>query len=377
MPYWRLSGVYFCYFASLGAIFPFWGPYLKQQGFNAQAIGELMAIIMATKIIAPNLWHLCAYRYSSTIKQARLAALLTWISFLLVFWAKGFWHLALVMGLFSFFWNASLPQFEAITLNHLRERVRQYGNIRLWGSIGFIVTVIGLGQGLEHLGVWLVPVVMLITYIGLWLASLLIPEPKIEEHALNLVESPVLFVERLALLCACFMMQASHGVYYAFYSLYLEQHGYADILIGRLWALGVIVEVGLFSIMQQILQYAGTRRILIVSLALATLRWLLIGIFPQYLYILTIAQGLHAFTFGAFHASAIHLVHNYFPGRSQSMGQGLYSSLSFGAGGAVGSLISGYLWVDIGPTLTFMIAAGIAFLGATIAWIWVDPQHRY
>ncbi|NNF97645.1 MAG: MFS transporter, partial [Halobacteria archaeon] len=56
MPYWRLSGFYFFYFASLGALLPYWGLYLKSQGYDITAIGDLMAIIMATKIISPNIW---------------------------------------------------------------------------------------------------------------------------------------------------------------------------------------------------------------------------------------------------------------------------------------------------------------------------------
>ena len=56
MPYWRLSSFYFFYFAALGGLVPYWGLYLKQLGFDAVAIGTLMAIPMATKFVAPYLW---------------------------------------------------------------------------------------------------------------------------------------------------------------------------------------------------------------------------------------------------------------------------------------------------------------------------------
>jgi PPP family 3-phenylpropionic acid transporter len=333
---------------------------------------------MATKVVAPNVWGWLADRTGRRMLMVRIASLLSWLTFLGVFQARDFWGLALVMSLFSFFWNASLPQVEAVTFNHLKERVRYYASIRLWGSIGFILAVTALGQALEHWDTGIEPIVVLLLYAGLWLSSLLVPEASHGAHPAN-PDGLTLLPHRLELLAfffACFMMQMSHGAYYAFYSIYLEQHGYSKALIGELWALGVAVEVLMFMVMHHLLQHYGAQRVLVASLALAVVRWLLIGGFPDDLWVLVPAQCLHAATFGTFHASAIHLVHHYFPGPIQGRGQALYSSLSFGAGGALGSLTSGYLWVAAGAGVTFTIAAVIALVGMVVAWIWVDPQRR-
>ena len=149
MPYWRLSGFYFFYFAALGVIVPYWGLYLQTLGFGPAEIGELMAVIMATKIVAPNVWGWIADHTGRRMAIVRLASLLALLTFAGVFLAREFWRLALVMSLFSFFWNASLPQFEAVTFNYLGTRIHRYAHIRLWGSVGFILTVVALGKALE------------------------------------------------------------------------------------------------------------------------------------------------------------------------------------------------------------------------------------
>jgi PPP family 3-phenylpropionic acid transporter len=151
----------------------------------------------------------------------------------------------------------------------------------------------------------------------------------------------------------------------------MEESGYSKTLIGQLWAIGVVAEVVAFLFMHRLLERFGARQVLMASLLLAVLRWLLIGGFPTSLPIMLLAQTLHAATFGTFHASAIHLVHRYFTGRHQGRGQALYSSLSFGAGGAVGSLYSGYLWNGAGPVAAFAVAAVISLLAWFIAWRWV------
>jgi PPP family 3-phenylpropionic acid transporter len=374
MPYWRLSSFYFFYFASLGALLPFWGLYLQAREFTPVEIGELMAVIMITKLIAPNIWGWIGDHTGHRMPIVRLASLFSLFCFLGVFIADGFWPLALVMVLFSFFWNASLPQFEAVTMSYLREQIRRYSLIRLWGSIGFILTVAALGIMLDQWGVAMIPYFVMFLFFGIFVDSLLVPEKEavMPDHDQGSILEVLQRSNVIAFLLVCFLMQASHSAYYAFYSIYMQEAGYSNSVIGQLWALGVIAEVGLFLVMHRLLYRWGARKALIVSLAIAVVRWILVGSAPENLFLVLLAQVMHAATFGIFHAAAIHLVHHYFIGRHQGRGQALYSSVSFGAGGAFGSLLSGYLWSGIGAAATFWIAAAYALVALVIAWRWVD-----
>src|SRR5690606_22961750 len=118
-PYWRLSGFYFFYFATLGALMPYWSLYLQDRGFDAPAIGSLLALLAVTKIVAPYLWGWVADHSGRRMVMIRIASLASVLCFAGVFFPGGFLWLALVMFLFSFFWNAGLPQFEVTTLRFL------------------------------------------------------------------------------------------------------------------------------------------------------------------------------------------------------------------------------------------------------------------
>ncbi len=382
MPYWRLSSFYLFYFAALGTLVPYWGLYLKSIDFNAVAIGELMAIPLATKFIAPYVWGWIGDHLGHRMFIVRLGSLLTAVIFLGVFWLHGFWGLGLAMALFSFFWNAVLPQFEAVTLRYLGDKAQKYARIRVWGSVGFIATVMLLGVMVDHSGPAAILPMLLGIYVAIWLSSMTIRDPDPESHPPS--QSSITAVLKLpaviGFFATCFLLQASHGAYYTFYSIYMEAEGYSKTVIGQFWALGVIAEVMVFLVMHRLLQRWGARNVLLASLLLAAVRWLLIGNFPQSLWIMLLAQLLHAATFGTFHASAIHLVHRYFTGRHQGRGQALYASLSFGAGGALGSLSSGFLWSSLGPAVTFGLSAVVALLAFLTAWLWVADnleQGRY
>lgn len=378
MPYWRLSGFYLFYFALIGALIPYWSLYLKDLGFSAQDIGILMAVMLATKIVSPNVWGWIADHTGKRMLIVRVGCLLAAVAFSGVFLGDSYWWLVLVMLVFSFFWNATLPQFEVTTFNYLGKQSHRYSSIRLWGSVGFIVTVVVVGPVLDLQGVAILPVILMMLFVGMWLSSLLVPE-KASQH-LPLTHEPLLKVLRrpevLALLVVCFLLQASHGPYYTFYTIYMEDHGYSRSLIGQLWALGVVAEVGVFLLMHRWVPRFGLRNLLLASLGLTALRWMLIGQFPELIAVMVFAQVLHAASFGIYHAVAIQLVHRYFTGRNQGRGQALYSSISFGAGGAVGSFVSGLGWDTIGPANVYWVAALLALLAFFVAAVWIRPARE-
>mgnify|MGYP000728182399 CR=1 FL=1 len=372
-PTFRLSTFYFFYFGTLGAMVPYWGLYLDSLGFNAREIGELMACLMATRIVSPNIWGYLADRRGDRLGIVRWGTFLAAACFTGVLFGTSYLWLAAVMSCFSFFWHAALPQFEAITLNHLGTQIQRYSHIRLWGSVGFIVAVAGLGPVLDYTGLAPLPGILVILIGGIWLASLLAPRDNTPpSHAVTPPLRDVLKRSDVrALLVVCVLMQASHGPYYTFYSLYLQDHGYTRSVIGQLWALGVVAEIGIFLVLHRLSQRFTLRSLLWVSLVLASVRWLMIGWWADSLLILLLAQLLHAATFGVYHAVAIQLVHGFFHGPHQGRGHALYSSIGFGAGGALGSLYSGYLWTSVGATMTFMVAAALSAAAWMVAWRWL------
>lgn len=370
LPYWRLSGFYFLFFITVGCFMPYWSLYLKSLGMDAEAIGILSAIVVVTKIFSSLIWGWVVDHTGNRMHVIRYTSLFSMLSFCLVLFYQEFWPLFAVLFLFSIFWSAALPQVEATTLSHLGEKSDQYTVVRIWGSISFIIAVLVLGKyfdkyPIEHL----VPIVI-ISLALVWLHTLLIPEVKASQEKSNDTSfKSILFQPHvLALMAVCFLIQVGHGPYYTFFSIYLEEHGYSNSFIGTCWALGVLAEVIIYLFIHKVISQFGLRRLMLLVLILATIRWLLIAYFVENIVILLFAQCLHAATFGVYHAVAIQYIHREFKGEHQGRGQALYSSISFGAGLALGSLISGYLWESIGSLETFLFAAVTSAIGIVIAW---------
>lgn len=378
IPYWRLSSFYFFYFATLGSLVPYWGLFLKDSGYNAQEIGILSALLISTKIIAPNLWGWVADKIGKSLIIVR------WMSFLAALLFSGFiffqgylWFALITLG-FSFFWNAALPQFEAATLLHLQNQSHSYSKIRLWGSIGFIGAVLAIGKLLDIYPIAWLPIIALALFSGNWLVALMVPEVRISHHnqepvaIWKILRRPTV----LAFFAVGLLVHSAHAPYYAFYSIYLKEHDYSATLTGGLWAIGVVAEIVLFVYMKPLLARFSLRGILLTSIFLGICRWLMVAWGAEYLALLLFAQLLHAGTFGSAHVAAIHLLHDYFGQQHQGKGQALYGSLSMGAGGVLGSFLSGQYWDVLGSQVVFSVCSMACCLAWLLAFLWVGKGKK-
>ncbi len=372
-PYWQLSCFYFVYFGSLGIIVPYWPLYLDHLGFSASQIGQLMAITMITRVVAPNLWGWLIDRTGKTAFWVRQGSLWSLITFAGIFINQSLAWVVVVMVLFSFFWSTVLPPVELLTLRYLGNKGHRYSQIRLWGSVGFVITSVAAASVLDGNRA-LLPVLVFAAFVLIWLFSLTLDDiaPSTAEQSSNgSVKTTTRPLVIWLFFFMCFLMQLSHGPYYTFYSIHLESAGYSAIAIGQLWALGVVIEVLIFILMPRLLRYVSLSSVFVFSLLLATLRWWIIGDQVDSLGWLLFAQTLHAATFGTFHAAAVLLVFQFFKQGQQGRGQALYSSLSFGAGGALGSVASGWMWETFSPSTTFLSATAAAALGFLIGLAWL------
>ncbi|WP_339509712.1 MFS transporter [Pseudomonas sp. RL_15y_Pfl2_60] len=369
LPYWRLSGFYFFYFSLLGGTAPFLALYFDHLGFAPARIGELVAIPMLMRCIAPNIWGWLGDYSGQRLAIVRFGAVATLLCFSAIVFDKSYAWLALVMGLHAFFWHAVLPQFEVITLAHLREHTARYSQIRLWGSIGFIVAVVGLGQLFEWVSLDAYPWALMLIMAGIAVSSFWVPNAQPQNRPHLPVDGG--FIAQLRrpgiaafYLCVC-LMQLSNGPYYTFLSLHLENQGYSRGVVGVMWALGVLAEILLFMFMAKLLVRFSLRKVLLASFLITAVRWLLLGNFADHLWLLLLAQLMHAATFGSFHAAAIHFVQRSFADRHQGQGQSLYAATA-GVGGALGALYAGYSWNTLGAAWTFSLASLAVLVAALI-----------
>ena len=364
----RLSNFYLWYFAFVGAYAPFFALYLNNRGFEPFQIAMLMAVGPVARIFVPNFWAWLADRYRARGRIQRALALSTPFIFAGVLLRPGYAVMFAVMVIWSALWSGVLPLAEAGTMSVLRARMGIYGRIRLWGSIGFIVVVVAGGYLFDLVGIDTLEIVILVLLSVTAASVFALPRDRSDPAgpASGSLGSVLLNPGVAGLIGGFFLMAVAHAPYNTFYSIYLVDAGYSTTTVGWLWALGVIAEIALFLWLPHMMRRWRLGQILVACFCFAIARFLMIGWGLNSLAILAVAQLMHAMTFGAFHAAGVAATHKVFRGDLQSRGQALYSSLGYGAGGAIGTVAAGYAWQSLGGAMTFTLSAAIATIALLI-----------
>ena len=375
----NLSRFYFIYYFFVGAFVPYWGLYLQSEQFSAADIGILMSLFQISRIFAPNLWGWLADHTKQRVKWIKLTAFLGLLGFVAVFWAHSFAWLFFVMLSLSLFTSSTLPLSESLTLAHLATTNGHYSRIRMWGSLGFIFAAVILGFVIDAYGIKSLLWFLLGVQITLFALTFKLPDATVAPHAHDqfsiwqIIKQPTV----IALLVGCSLMVTAHGVLYNFYSIYLAQHGYSKAMIGLLWSVGVVCEIAVFMLMPKMMARFSLKTIMLTSLVLAVIRFSLIGVAVDSLWLLLIAQSLHAFTFGSFHAASVEVITQFFNGRHQAKGQAIYNSVAYGVGGTIGGLAGGYALQYLGGENTFLLAAVFPLLGLVVIALGLKLNQQY
>ncbi len=368
----RLSAYFCAYFLYAGALVPYFALYLAARGYGAGEIAIVLAMPQLARIVAPSFWGWLADRSGAARGIVVFSAAVLLAGFAVLHFVDGYAGVVALMLVMSLLSAGALPLVEALTLGSLGARTERYGPIRLWGSVGFVAGVLATGAWLDaHPPQSLLGVIVLLAALTL-AVSFLLPAGRVAAVAVHGevgFAAVLLRPEVLAFFAASLCMNVAHGALYAFYSIYLDAAGYSKIGIGVLWTIGVLAEIVLFLALSRLLRRYSLHAVLGASCACAALRFALIGWGVHSPALLVFAQLLHAATFGAYHASSVAIVHRLFTGALAARGQTLHSSVSYGLGGSVGTLVAGWSWTALGPELSFTLSAA-AGLAACALVIW-------
>src|SRR5438105_8549734 len=358
----RLAAFYCAHFIHGGLFMAYFPLYLAWRGFGAVEIAWVLALPQIMRTFAPAGWGWLADRTGALRAIVVFSCAAAAAGFAALPFVESFAGVACVIAAASLLAAGGLPLVEAITLGALAGQPGRYGPIRLWGSVGFVAAVLAGGAWLDSVPVRALPWPLVAFALVALAGAMSLPSRGTHAHA---EPAPWQLTPAIrALLGAGFCMAAAHGTLYAFFTLHLERTGYRVSTIGVLWTLGVIAEIVVFFYLPQLFRRFALSTILIASFACAVLRFLVLGWLADALWLIVLAQLLHAATFGSFHAAAVAAVHRAFPPAAQARGQALFSSVPYGPGGAARALAAGWLWqaAATGLAFTFSALAGLAGL---------------
>lgn len=372
----RMAAFYWATFLVVGSNGPYLPVWLDWRGLTPAQISIVLAAPMFGRIVFTPLISFLADRSGETRRILILLALGTLASCLAFAGTASFIPILLVATVYAAFWTTVIPLSEVIAMTGVRRLGLDYGRMRLWGSLSFIAASVGGGFAIAAAGpqaaLWVLTAAALATVA----AAICLPHPPgartadatpAEPRGLKLADALALASSPLFLLfvAGSSLSQASHAVFYAFGTLHLQKQGLSPAWIGLLWAVGVVCEIGLFSISGTLVKRLGPLRLMLIGALAGAVRWPLMALDPH-VALLVPLQALHGLTFGATHLGAIHFMGAAIPPSHAGTAQGLFATLT-GAGMGLSLIASGPLYAALGGgAFTVMAVPAMVSICATL-----------
>jgi PPP family 3-phenylpropionic acid transporter len=369
--YGALSGTYF---AAVGLFNPYAPLWFQSLGFSTLLIGAIASLQSWTRVFVPYAWGWLGDHRGRRVGLIRLACAGALLSALGLLGVREAVPVAVVTTLLFLANGGVVPLYEA-TLAQLLNTAQgvdpqRYGRVRVWGSVGFIVSVTCFGALLERVGIAVFPAFVAAVNALMLLAALRLPATQDETRH---TEAPPPVLQRLRqpevawFFASVFFTVLAHTSLYSFFSLYLVHLGYGKTTVGALWAVSVAVEIAFFWLQGRWFHRFTAHGWLKLVAVVTVLRFLAValagqGVLPggtalASLGLLALSQLTHAITFAGHHSACIQLVQRYFPDRLRGRGQALYSTLGYGFSGVLGGIGGGWLIESSGYTPLFLVAA--------------------
>jgi len=367
------GALWLCYFGFVGLFSPYSPLWLSHLGYSTLAIGAFASLQSWTRIVAPYGWGWLADHGGRRVALLRRAALISTVAAGALWFAgaAGVWPLALAMALLFLANGAVTPIAETLLLKHLHDGsgldAGRYGRVRLWGSIGFLASVLVFGVLLQWVGIGALPWFCLLLMALLTLAAWRLPAQLETPSAAPRRASVWPVLRRPAVLwffAGLMLTVLAHSSLYAFFSLYLVQLGYSKVSVGLLWAVSVAAEIVFFAFAGRFFARLNMHHWLVLAALVSALRFAITAAFGLQIAMLVLAQMMHAITFAAQHMACTSVIARHFPDALRARGSALYSVLGYGVPGVLGGLAGGLLSEALGLGSVFWAAVGVALASA-------------
>ena len=363
-----LRSQYFLYFAVMGAVLPYFNLYCYHIGFTGYEIGVLSALRSSAIVLFPVLWGGLADRlriHKPIYITCNFLAAVIWLGY---FFTVDFGPMVVITLAYGIFYTPIIPLLEAMTMDILGREKSSYGRTRAWGSVSFILVVLLLGRVIDAFGVQIILTLVLAGSAVQAVLALALPPNQRQQPPVSLAGIRALFTRRFTVFLICaFLMLVSHGAYYGFFSIHLEQLGLSGTLIGVAWAVASTAEILVMISSARLFHRFSPEKMMLIAFGVAVIRWSILywAVSPV---IIILSQVLHAFTYGMFHMASILYVDRLSPGAGKTLGQAVNNSVTYGLGLMVGFYLNGWLYAHVSIFTLFLISAGIAALGGGIIY---------
>ncbi|WP_017223155.1 3-phenylpropionate MFS transporter [Moritella dasanensis] len=357
-------GFYYAFFFGVfGILLPFWSLWLKGEGISTEMIGSMLAFALVARSAGALLLTRNLVSTASLLTRVQRLSLTAMVAFSGFYFLDNVYAIFLLVILTNFIFSPLMALGEAIGAKLVRYNNMDYGKVRLWGSIGFMLSSALTGflvEKFDH------KIILLSIIVGLGILFFLTITPaknmpegqsaasKPSSGILTILKRPAFW----PFLAITSLLQGAHAAYYGFGAVYWQDIGISETYIGYFWSVGVVGEIFFLAFGKRFFGKISIATMFAIAAAGSVLRWTTLGYAVDVAPIM-VSQLLHGVTFGVAHMASMRYMSECVSEEDAVATQSIYAALPFSLAIAMLTFVSGLFYPIVKEDIFIYMAIAV------------------
>jgi MFS transporter, PPP family, 3-phenylpropionic acid transporter len=363
----KVKAIYLILYMAYATWRVFYNVYLEENNFTGVEIGVINALFQSTLFIVVPIWGVIADKRGIR-PSLRIAIGVAALLVLLVGNMLNFWWLIIFIFVLTLFYHPTGPLVDALAIQFAESDRKKYnyGNLRMWGSLGWAIASISGGYLFIKLDLkYSFPIAASLFLVTiLFLRTPKKPSTKLYHPHFEQIKIRDIAKNKALLffLFILFLFGVASSPVNSFMNLYLTELSASNYIVGLVYSIQALSEIPFFILGTYLLKHLGAKRVIVISMLVMVIRLFMYAIYPS----ITVALIMGAFqgiTLSFFLVGVVDFLHRHLPKSRHATAQSILWGLYFGIGQTVGNLTIGFL-KDMQSMVGVMLI--FAFLTLTI-----------
>ncbi|WLR58635.1 MFS transporter [Guptibacillus hwajinpoensis] len=351
--------------------------YFQQSGMSESKIGSILAVGPLAAILAQPFWGYISDKFG-TIKKVLLVTLVG-VAIISIFLLTNHNYVFILISAAAFyvFMSPTGALGDSLAVKTAASVNRNFGSIRTWGSIGFAVSTLVVGQFFAFFGIAFILVPFMLMILLAFFTAMRVSDVKTHNKpitvwdAIRIGKNP----RFLLFLITIMFLTIPHRANDSFIGIYITDLGGNESQIGLAWFVAVASEALIFATSHLWFRRFNEVVFILIAGLIYAVRWLGLAYVggPQAAILL---QVFHGVTFGVFYVAAFQYVTKLVPEHLQATGHLLFISVFFGLSGILGSLLGGMIFEEASGATLYSVMGYVTLIGCFALLIYRAVDKR-
>ncbi|GGG66957.1 MFS transporter [Paenibacillus radicis (ex Gao et al. 2016)] len=373
-----LAVYYFVWYCAVSVLIPYTSLYFSEQGYTSTKVGLILSLWAMVSVVAQPVMGIINDRIGNPRTIMILCAVVSPLLGMGFQWTSGIAAVLVLSVFFAWFQSSGGPIGDAIAVEIASQRGFSFGSVRLWGALSYAIGTFATGILYEKYGYDNIFNYYLVFSLLICVVIVFLPSAKLKRSRAPLfgqIGEVMRNKPYIVFIVTSMLMMMSANMNMTFLPLYFKEMNFDKSWIGSAFAIAALIEVPMFWVAVKLSKRMGRYQLLCLASAIYGVQYFMMFAFESVSMTLSL-QLLNGVAFAFIAGTSVEVVQSLSSEGTKATQQTLYTAISWGLGGIIGSALGGVLVDGLGAHYLYLILCGLCTIAAVLFFAFRRHQQQ-